>query len=191
MITIVSGLPRSGTSLMMQMLCRGGMPLLYDNVRKPDASNTKGYFELEKVKSIEKDSSWLDQAEGKAVKIVAPLLHALPSKVRYKILFMERPLEEIIRSQRDMLALTGTYVDQKDDRSLAIAFRKQLRQIKDWLLLQKNMETCFVAYHKLIDKDTFEIRKINRFCGDTLDEAAMLEAIDAGMYKHRVQEQHT
>ena len=188
MITIVSGLPRSGTSLMMQMLENGGMPVLYDNVREADESNPKGYYELEKVKSIEKDNSWVAEAEGKVLKVVAPLLHALPSNLKYRIIFMERPLDEIIRSQRDMLQRNGSNVDQNDDETLTIAFGRQLRQIKDWLLLQENMDVCFVGYQDVMDHAEAEISRIVEFLGFGLNRNKMLEAIESDLYRHRLKE---
>ena len=108
MITVVSGLPRSGTSLMMQMLEAGGMETVTDGQRAPDADNPKGYYELERVKRLKEDHAWLAEAEGKALKVVSMLLYDLPADFRYRVLFMERDLDEILSSQRTMLARRGT-----------------------------------------------------------------------------------
>ncbi len=108
-ITVVSGLPRSGTSLMMQMLVAGGLPALTDAVRSPDESNPRGYFEFEPVKRLRTDASWLEQARGRAVKIIHLLLRELPTdgRFQYRVLFLRRPLEEVIASQSAMLARAG------------------------------------------------------------------------------------
>ena len=102
-ITIVSGLPRSGTSMMMRMLEAGGMEVVTDNIRKANGDNPHGYFEFEKVKKIKEDSSWLDETFGKVFKMVSMLLYELPSDKNYKIIFMKRNMKEIMASQRIML----------------------------------------------------------------------------------------
>src|ERR671934_2987374 len=107
MIVIVSGLPRSGTSLMMQMLHAGGMPLLIDEQRPPDTDNPNGYWEYEPVKRLQQDNSWMHKAEGKAVKVVSALLQYLPPQHIYKIIFMQRPMQEVLASQAVMLERRG------------------------------------------------------------------------------------
>src|SRR5574340_974338 len=106
-ITIVSGPPRSGTSMMMKMLEAGGMEVIVDNVRQADDDNPHGYYELEKVKQIKEDTSWLESVQGKAVKMVSMLLYDLPADRTYNILFMKRDLAEILVSQRIMLERKG------------------------------------------------------------------------------------
>src|SRR5271169_2606440 len=103
-ITIVSGLPRSGTSLMMQMLDNGGVTVVTDNVRAADTDNPRGYYEFEQVKKIKEDVSWLPETRGKAFKMVSQLLYELPSSQRYRIIFMERDMDEMLLSQEKMLA---------------------------------------------------------------------------------------
>src|SRR5438270_5105425 len=102
-IIIVSGLPRSGTSLMMQMLDQGGVEVLTDNIRTADTDNPRGYYEFEKVKKIKQDASWLPQTRGKAFKMVSQLLYDLPASEQYLIIFMERDLDEMLLSQEKML----------------------------------------------------------------------------------------
>jgi len=109
MITIVSGLPRSGTSLMMQMLAAGGMPVLSDGERKADTDNPKGYLEWERVKQLPKDPSLIAEAEGKVVKVISQLMLSLPDGHEYRIVFMQRPLAEVMKSQDEMLKRRGTY----------------------------------------------------------------------------------
>ena len=99
MITIVSGLPRSGTSLMMQMLAAGGVPILSDGERVADADNPRGYCEWEKVKLLPKTPDLIAEAEGKAVKVISQLLFSLPLSHEYKVIFLRRPLEEVVASQ--------------------------------------------------------------------------------------------
>ena len=97
-ITIVSGLPRSGTSLMMQMLEAGGMPVLTDGIRDADEDNPRGYYELEAVKRTKDDPAWLHGAPGKVVKMIYLLLYDLPTTYNYRIIFMRRPLSEVVAS---------------------------------------------------------------------------------------------
>ena len=106
-VTVVSGLPRSGTSLMMQMLAAGGVELLIDQIRRADADNPRGYFELEAVKRTRQDASWLDDAAGKAVKVIHLLLRDLPDDREYRVVMMSRDLDEVLASQQAMLARSG------------------------------------------------------------------------------------
>ena len=101
-IIIVSGLPRSGTSLVMSMLLAGGIDIVSDNIRKPDIDNPKGYYEYEKVKTLHKDATWLSEAKGKSIKIISHLLYSLPETLTYKIIFVNRDIQEILASQGKM-----------------------------------------------------------------------------------------
>ena len=102
-VTIVTGLPRSGTSLMMQLLNKSSLEILSDGIRQKDISNPEGYYELEAVKGIVRDNSFLKDATGKVVKIVAPLPVYLDKSLDYRIVFMRREIEEVLRSQEKML----------------------------------------------------------------------------------------
>ena len=106
-IIVVSGLPRSGTSLMMQMLAAGGVEVVTDHVRTADTDNPRGYYEFELVKKIKQDASWLPEARGKAVKMVSQLLYDLPAGEKYRIIFLERDLDEVLVSQEKMLERLG------------------------------------------------------------------------------------
>src|SRR5262249_24135332 len=106
-VIIVSGLPRSGTSLMMQMLDNGGVPVVTDNIRTADTDNPRGYYEFERVKKIKQEAAWLPETRGKAVKMVPQLLYDLPPTERYRIIFMERDLDEVLTSQEKMLERLG------------------------------------------------------------------------------------
>jgi len=126
-ITIVSGLPRSGTSMMMKMLEAGGMEILKDEIRKADEDNPAGYYEFEKVKELKKDVSWLENAKGKSVKIISSLLEHLPEKYTYKIIFMHRNMEEILNSQRQMLFRRGEATNEVSDEKMGKMFLKHLQ----------------------------------------------------------------
>src|ERR1700726_2361410 len=131
MITIVSGLPRSGTSLMMQMLASGGMSVLTDQRRKPDIDNPRGYCEWEPIKLLPKEPNLIDEAEGKAVKVVSQLLLSLPAGRSYKVIFMERPLPEVLASQDEMLKRRGS-IQAVDAALLTSAFRDHMRGVVAW-----------------------------------------------------------
>ena len=122
MITIVSGLPRSGTSMMMQMLKQGGIEILTDKIRQNDVNNPRGYYELEKVKELPKDNTWLPEAEGKGVKIIVQLLQYLLPGFEYRIIFMQRDIKEILRSQKKMLENLGKNPEAGDLKVLARVF---------------------------------------------------------------------
>lgn len=185
MITIVSGLPRSGTSLMMQILEKGGMEILTDNLRKADESNQKGYYEYEKVKSLMKDQSWIGEAEGKVLKVVSGLLTFLPDTFDYKIFFMMRDMDEILSSQSKMLDRMG--ISKKvDPKILKMTFEKQVRDVKKLLSEKNNIEFLDVSYRDLVMQSDNEISKINDFLGNTLVSEKMSAVIDKNLYREKV-----
>ena len=184
-ITIVSGLPRSGTSMTMKMLDAGGIPPLTDHVRTADQDNPKGYYEYERAKKLrEGDTDWIPEAEGKAVKVIGALLMHLPSKFDYRVLFMRREMDEILASQAKMLENRGEE-NQVDNETMAVLFAKHLKQIEDWMNSQSNLKYIDVDYNSMLANPTPQVRKINRFLGGNLDEAAMLEVIDPQLYRQR------
>lgn len=186
MITIVSGLPRSGTSLMMQILERAGMEILSDGLRKADDNNLRGYYEYEKVKTLIKDNSWLGEAEGKVVKVISGLLAFLPDSYEYKIIFMQRDIDEILCSQAKMLERLG--IPQKaDPKSLKMTFEKQLVMSIKMISQQTNMEFIEISYRKLVLDPESEIKKINEFFGNGLSDTKMCEAIDKTLYRERIE----
>src|SRR5262245_41408486 len=150
MIVIVSGLPRSGTSLMMQMLQAGGMPLLTDTLRPPDTDNPNGYWEYEPAKRLHQDNYWIPKAEGKAVKVVSALLQYLPPQHTYKIIFMQRPMQEVLASQAVMLERRGEQGGKADDQTLGAVFAQHLDHTRHWLATQKHMMVLYVNYHETI-----------------------------------------
>ncbi|MCL5995725.1 MAG: sulfotransferase, partial [Chloroflexi bacterium] len=169
-ITVVSGLPRSGTSLMMSMLAAGGLPPLTDDIRQADDDNPKGYYEFERVKQLKQDVSWLPSAQGKAVKIISSLLMKLPAGYHYKIIFMRRNMQEILASQRQMLIRRGQPDDKVSDVEMAALFERHLQQIELWLDQQNSMSVLYVDYARLVQSPIEQVTTINTFLGGWLDE---------------------
>lgn len=188
MITVVSGLPRCGTSLMMQMLHAGGLPVLTDNTRTPDEDNPRGYFELEKVKKIKQDASWLEEAEGKCFKMVSMLLYDLPPQRRYKVVFMTRNIEEILASQARMLERLGKNRGP-DDADMRGFFESHLAQLRPWLAERENMDVFFCHYNDLMGNPATWVSQTAAFLDMVLDEGRMLAAVDTSLYRNRSQQQ--
>ena len=183
-IIIVSGLPRSGTSMMMQMLEAGGITPLTDEVRGADEDNTKGYYEYEPAKARNDSEAWLPDAEGKAVKLVAQLLTELTASHHYRIIFMERPLAEVINSQTKMLERLGKQGGQLSKERLANAYISQIEKVKKILArYPEQVSILSVNYHDALEKREETTAQINRFLGGQLNEQAMREAIDPSMRK--------
>ena len=184
-ITIVSGLPRSGTSLMMQLLKAGGLEILTDGITAADESNPNGYLEFEPVKNSFKDNSWMSQANGKVVKVVAPLLKTLSGKYNLKILFMERDIFEIVSSQNDMLLRKNKSKtkDNSFDLRLMDAFKLMLKESKQWMSKHNQVEVFFIDHRNLIENPSVEIKKINRFMDGVLNEEAMEKVVDPSLYR--------
>jgi hypothetical protein len=184
-ITIVSGLPRSGTSMMMRMLTAGGVEALTDNLRAADEDNPRGYLEFEKVKALEHESGWLKDAAGKAVKIISALLKHLPLDYSYKIIFMRRKMGEVLSSQKQMLVRGGGTADGIGDERLAETFRRHLNDVESWLASQPNIEVIYVDYNELLGDPAPAVQTINHFLGGGLDTQAMTTVIDKTLYRQR------
>lgn len=186
MIIIVSGLPRSGTSMMMKMLDAGGIPPLTDEIRAADTDNPRGYYEFERVKKLDKgDTAWLAEAPGKAVKVISMLLKHLPPDYTYRVIFMQRHLEETLASQKRMLDHRDKPTDTVSDEELKTLFQKHLKQIEAWLASQPNLSVLYVNYNELLADPTEHVQQINRFLGGQLDEEKMIEVIDPKLYRQR------
>lgn len=185
-IVIVSGLPRSGTSMLMKMLDAGGLPPLTDNERTADDDNPKGYFEFEPVKKLRAgDTSWLPRAEGKAVKVISALLEYLPAGRRYHVLFMQRAIAEVLASQRQMLIRRGEDPDRVSDVEMAQYFEQHLAKVKGWLAAQKQIQVLYLDYNELLRQPAPQIRRINAFLDGRLDESRMAAMIDPSLYRQR------
>jgi hypothetical protein len=183
-ITIVSGLPRSGTSLMMQMLAAGGMPLLTDLARQPDVDNPRGYCEWEPIKLLPKEPNRIDEAEGKAVKIISQLLLSVPRGRDYKLIFMERPLPEVIASQDKMLERRGS-VESVDPGDLATAFRDHMREVVAWLEDRIDIPVCRVGYRRVLSDPIGSAKVVSDFLDFNLKVEAMALEVDPSLYRNR------
>ncbi len=185
-ITIVSGLPRSGTSMMMKMLEAGGMEVVTDDIRRPDEDNPKGYYEFEQVKRIKDDQSWLPDCQGKAVKMVSRLLFDLPESWHYKIIFMRRKLEEILASQRKMLRRRGKQPpSEQEDKEMAALFRKHLDHMERWAQQQSHMDILWVNYNTTIQEPEQTACTVNDFLDHDLNVEKMVAVVDTSLYRQR------
>ena len=184
-ITVVSGLPRSGTSMMMQMLRAGGLTCLTDELREADISNPKGYFEFEKVKGLRADNSWLPEAKGKVIKIISHFLACLPPELNYKIIFMERDLDEVLASQRKMLVNQGQGEENLSDERLGQIFAQQLRQVKK-MLADRQISTLFLGYQDVLEDPVEVSTQLQAFLGNNLDQQAMRDVVDHNLYRQRL-----
>jgi hypothetical protein len=182
-IIVVSGLPRSGTSLMMQMLHNGGIPVLTDERRSADADNPRGYYEFERAKSIKRDSSWIAAARGKVIKMVSVLLYDLPQSERYRVIFMQRALDEVLVSQEKMLQR----LDQPTApiEKMRSAFTVHLERLFKWLPLQSHIQLIQVSYNDLMSNAEQEVARIRTFLDADCDATRMLNAIDPDLYRNR------
>lgn len=184
-ITIVSGLPRSGTSMMMRMLEAGGMAVVVDNLRPADADNPYGYYEFERVKQLKDDASFLDHAHGKALKAVFTLLYDLPQDRTYDIIFMQRKMTEVLRSQRTMLHRHGKDSQPIDDEKMGQLFAKHLEEAYAWLAMQEHFQVLYVNYEDVMTAPLANAQRVNQFLGNRLDARKMAAMVDPTLYRNR------
>ena len=184
-IIVVSGLPRSGTSMMMKMLAEGGLEIVTDAVRAADNDNPNGYFELEAVKALSGGAgAWLESAQGRAVKIISALLEHLPGAYRYRVIFMERSLPEVLASQKKMLANRDEQT-ATDDEAMQAEFRKHLDAVKYWLARQPNIQVLYVDYKQMLASPEAACRAVADFTGLPLDVAKMQGVPNQALYRNR------
>jgi hypothetical protein len=184
-IVVVSGLPRSGTSMLMRMLAAGGLELVTDGERAADEDNPLGYFELERVKALDRgDAAWVPAARGKAVKVISFLLEKLPRGFDYRVVFLDRALPEVLASQRTMLARRGER-SETDDERMAEVFEAHLRKVRRLLREDARFEALEVAYAEVLADPAAQARRIARFLALPLDVDAMAAAVDASLYRNR------
>jgi hypothetical protein len=185
-VIVVSGLPRSGTSMMMKMLDAGGVSIMTDAIRKADVDNPKGYYEYERVKSLEKetDKSYVREARGKALKVISFLLKDLPDDNYYRVIFMRRHLDEVIASQNKMLDRRGEKSIDEHER-MSEAYRNHLAAVKILVRKRPNFELFEFRYDEAVKDPAAAARAVNAFLGGKLDERAMTAAIDAELYRNR------
>ena len=189
MITIVSGLPRSGTSLMMQMLAAGGMPVLSDGERRADTDNPKGYLEWERIKQLPKDPACIAEAEGKVVKVISQLLPSLPDGHEYRVIFMQRPLPEVLKSQEEMLRRRGTPEPSADSSLFEEAFQRHLIEVNKWLAGKPNIQVAKIHYHRALREPKAVAETVAQFLGVPLDVEAMAREVDGTLYRNRMKSQ--
>jgi len=187
-VTVVSGLPRSGTSLAMQMLRAGGMVVLADETRPADVDNPAGYFEYAPVLRTEHDASWVAEARGKAVKVIYALLRQLPREFSYRVLWMRRDLEEVIVSQEAMLARRGAAPEGGlSHERLAGVFAAQLCETEAWLAQQPSFQVLVVDHATLIADPYRAARSVDAFLGPGLDVAKMATCVEPALHRRRTQ----
>lgn len=182
-IVIVSGLPRSGTSLMMQMLHNSGIPALTDRIRAADIDNPQGYYEFEQVKRTRNDPSWVPNARGKVVKMVSSLLYDLPDTESYRIVFMLRDINEVLASQTKMLERLGQPPAPVDQ--LKNSFEIHLKRLFAWLQDRPNIRMIEINYNRLISEPDTECVAISEFLDHPLNVQQMLDVIDPTLYRNR------
>jgi len=186
-IVVVSGLPRSGTSMMMRMLEAGGLAILADGERSADIDNPKGYFELERIKHLEHetDKSYLRAARGKAVKVISFLIKELPDENDYRVLFMRRDLDEVLTSQQKMIdRLARPDADAGAD-AMKEAFRNDIARVRVLGRSRPNFELIEIRYQDAVADPAAASRAVNEFLGGQLDEAAMRAAVEESLYRNR------
>lgn len=185
-IFIVSGLPRSGTSMMMQLLEAGGLPVFTDNLRHADENNKKGYYEHEAVKIIHKNNGWMKEAAGKTVKVVSHLLQNLPMRYKYKIVFMERDINEVITSQSKMLQNLGKLPQQATHFNLEQSYIDTNERVKQWLEDKPNIEVLYIDYNKTLEQPENTIEQLNLFFNRNLNTEKMIQVIDKSLYRTKM-----
>jgi broad-specificity NMP kinase len=185
MIIIVSGLPRSGTSMMMKMLEATNIPILTDKIREADEDNLEGYYEDERAKTLHKDNSWISDAENKAVKVISYQLPHLPHGHQYRILFMERKIEEVLASQRKMMERRGEPQDNVPDNVMSSVFKKHLVEVDEWLKKQDNIKTLYISYNETLEDPETTSEKVVVFLQRDLDIEKMMQIVNPKLYRQR------
>jgi hypothetical protein len=185
-VILVSGLPRSGTSMMMKMLAAGGLELVTDHVRQADDDNPLGYFETEAVRRMEEseDRSWIADHRGEVVKVISHLLPKLPKDVAYKVILMRRNIAEVIASQNTMLERRG---ESRDDDPEELSRRYEIHLRKTALLvdIEPNLAALDIAYHDVVANPLAQARRVQRFLRMPLDVRAMAGVVDPNLYRNR------
>jgi hypothetical protein len=182
-VIVVSGLARSGTSMMMRMLEAGGVAVLSDGIRRADLDNPHGYYEFEAVKGLEYDVSWVPRAKGKAVKVIHRLLQYLPSTIHYKVVFMRRQLDEVVASWNEMVRPSGQTVAAvaRFTRQL----RRELHDAEKWLSNQNNLDVLYVNYNLTLNDAEIAAVRIREFLALDLDVNRMQSVVEPLLYRQR------
>lgn len=187
-VIIVSGLPRSGTSMLMKMLEAGGVDIASDGHRIADSDNPKGYYELERVKELDKglDKTWVKELRGKAVKIISHFLKDLPGTNNYKIIFIERNIQEVIASQNKMLINRDQGINPEKDKQMVQYFERHLEKTKTLIATKPWFKACFVNHQDVIKNPEVVAKRVNQFLGGRLDIKGMAEIVDPELYRNRL-----
>lgn len=192
-LIVVTGLPRSGTSMLMQMLAAGGLPVLADGLRAADEDNPRGYLEFTPVKKLLRDSKWLVEARGKVVKIVAPLLAALPPGLSCRVILCERNLEEVLDSQERMLRrrdpAAGSAAHERR-RMLKAEYARTLDRVKAMLAQRAGTQLLVVRHAEAVSDAAATAERVNAFLGGGLDVAGMAAAVDPALHRNRAAAVH-
>ena len=186
-VILVSGLPRSGTSMLMKMLDAAGLEIATDNIRTADEDNPKGYFELEKVKDLDKDldKSWLAQYKGKVVKIISFLLPHLPDNINFKVIFVIRDIDEVIASQNKMLVRRGEPTDTTSDEKMKRNYAMHLRKVKYQLKNSPNIDVLYLNHRDVIQAPKEQAIQLNRFLGNAFNVEKVAGVVDPNLYRNR------
>ncbi|MFN5912552.1 MAG: sulfotransferase [Bacteroidota bacterium] len=179
-ITVVTGLPRSGTSLMMQLFAKSGIPILSDGLRTSDINNPEGYYELEAVKGIVRDNSFLKDAQGKVIKIVAPLPIFLDKQYQYRVVFMRRDMDEILRSQEKMLSKDQTSEREKFRTIYEFHLNKTYKFFD-----QQNIPYLDVQYKELVTDPEPQVRQLVEFCKIPVSLEDLVQVVKPELYRNR------
>jgi hypothetical protein len=171
--------------MMMQMLTAGGLPILTNDQRAADTDNPRGYYEYEPTTRLRTERSWVKEAIGQGIKIVAQLLPFLPSEHQYRVIFMRRDLDEVLASQRIMLERLGRETASMQPKQLRAVFQQQLRQIELWLTKQLNVHILFVDYDSVLQDSAITAKAVNAFVGGNLKLNAMTAAVDPTLHRQR------
>jgi len=188
-IVVVSGLPRSGTSMAMKMLEAGGGGVVVDGLRTADEDNPKGYYEDERVKDLarEIDKSWLVEARGKVIKVISFLLKELPETNNYQVIFMRRDLREVLASQAKMLERRGESSETEDERMLEL-WGDHLWKVNRLLRRAPHLEAIEIPYRDAVENPRQMAAQIRDFLGLDLDVEKMTRVVDAKLYRNRAPE---
>jgi hypothetical protein len=189
MIVVVSGLPRSGTSLAMQMLAAGGLPILSDGLRQSDSNNPRGYHEWERIKQLPQEPNLIVEAEDKAVKVISSLLFALPANYEYRVIFMQRPIEEVQASQAAMIRTLGTQAPALPAEAMQAALKAHLAQVNAGIAGRQGgggFPVLRVNYHDLIADPQRIAQLMAGFLGRPLNVEAMARQVDPALYRQRL-----
>lgn len=171
--------------MMMQMLEAAGIPILTDHIRTADGDNPSGYYEFEQVKKLRTDKDWVQDAVGKAVKVISYLLMELPDTFAYDIVFIRRAIPEILASQRQMLIRRGKPTDTQSDEKMTAAYEKHLKQIVDWLEERSNIRVVYIDHRDTIERSEAVAATVKEFLGVACDVALMTGVVNAKLYRQR------